>query len=247
MVKLKTINIPRKYDYKEGVSRPEYKKYDGWNKISYSQFTSFNEEMYRGSFIGGYMLGEWDDSGIFALYGSDCGDYVNPDDKREFEYLSEDDKKILDAEIEKHPENAVFEYEIVIDLEPFGLKNTVLQGFSDRQHTTEEGLTDICDYKTLNTEKKSDFYMSEEYRQTKVYGYGLEELGHKIGETYVIGLGRKGNSLDENAKHPMRLSGEIVLLDNPYCREKAIEAIEEIVKTCIEIDAYFKVYNKYFK
>lgn len=246
MAKLKKINLPRKYEYKEGESRPEYEKYKGWNKISYSQYNSFMDDLYRGDYFGGYFLGVRRDSGIFAMYGSDCGDYLNIYDDRACTLLSENDRKTLDNVIKEHPKNAEFEYEILIDLEPFGLKHCVLQGFTDRQFLTESEVIEVTDYKTLNMEKKKKYYSSSEYKQLNIYGYGLEELGFKVGDTYVTGLGRKGNSLDSGAKYPMRLSGVVERIDNPYNREEATKDIKAIVKGCIEIDKYYKVYKKIF-
>ena len=40
-MKVKKLNLPKKYEYIEGKSRPEYKKYDGREKISYSQSVSY--------------------------------------------------------------------------------------------------------------------------------------------------------------------------------------------------------------
>lgn len=253
MTKIKKVNLPRKYEYVEGESRPEYKKYDGWNKISVSQNTSFSEDLYRGGYIAKYMMGYPEEQGIFAYFGNACGDYVNIQDQRIDEYLDNSDKKVLDKIISKHPKDCDFEYEILINLEPFGLAKTVLQGFSDRQNKREDGKLDVCDFKTLNLAKKKDFYGSEEYIQLNIYGYGLEELGFEIGDTYVIGLGRKGNALDKEAVHErtgnslaIRLDGNYERIDNQYNREQAIDNINEIVKNFIKVSDYYKVYNKFF-
>ncbi len=250
--RLKTITLPRKYEYVEGESRPEYKKYNGWNKISVSQNTSFSDDLYRGGYIAKYMMGYPEEQGIFAYFGNAVGDYLNIQDQRIDGYLDDADKKVMDEIIKEHPEGSQFEYEILIDLEPFGLKKTVLQGFSDRQYE-KDGKTNICDFKTLNLDKKKDFYSSEEYIQLNIYGYGLEELGFQVGETYVIGLGRKGNTLDKSAVHErtgnslaIRLSGEYERIDNEYDRQQAIGNIKEIVENCIKISDYYKVFNKFF-
>lgn len=255
-MKLKKIDLPRKYRYVEGISRPEYKKYDGWNKISYSQFSSFldeDDDGYTGGYIGGYFLEIRDEGNQFTSFGSACGDYLNVQDQRVDDYLDDEDKSIMDKLIKEHPKNAKFEFEVVVDLEPFGLEKTCLQGFTDRQHKTEKGEIEITDYKTLNIKKKKNFYASDKYRQLNVYGYGLEELGYKIGDTYVTGLGRKGNQLDKTALHsngktPMglRLSGEVEIIPNQYDREQAIKDIKDIVKTCLDIHEYYKTYKKFF-
>lgn len=241
---MKTIKIelPRKYEFKEGKTNPLYKRYDGWNKISYSQYTSFKE--YLMGYLKDYILGiGTGESGMFANFGSDCGDFLNPNDDREYELLSSNDIAILQILKDNHPEDAEFEFEILIDLEPFGLEKTVLQGFTDRQYHKEEKLN-VNDYKTLTIKTKQAFYESDEYQQLSTYGFGLEELGHKIGEMYVTGLGRSGNNTIKGDKNVLRLSGEIIRVDKPYDREKAKKVIENIVKVCKEISEYYKLYKK---
>ncbi len=248
-MQLSKINLPRKYQHVEGQSRPEYKKYEGWNKVSYSQITSFLSEEYKGSYIGGYFMGIKDDGNIFSFFGSACGDYLNRQDQRIDDYLTEECKKTLDN-IEQ-PDHAVYEYEILIDLEPFGLEKTVLQGFSDIQYEVGAMILNVHDYKTLNLEKKKEFYGSDDYQQLNTYGFGLEELGYGINKTSVFGLGRKGNTLDKGAVSKignplwLRLSGEVEEIDRPYNRDEAKEYIKKIAETCLKIDRYYAVYNKY--
>lgn len=239
------IALPKKYEYIEGITNPLYKRYDKWNKISYSQYTSFKD--YKMGYLRDYILDmKAKGSGIFANFGSNCGDYLNPFDEGEYEMLSEADIKILNTLRDVHPENAEFEYEILIDLEPFGLEKTVLQGFTDRQHFTELLETVVTDYKTLTIKTKKAFYESDEYQQLSTYGFGLEELGHKIGEMYVTGLGRSGNNTTKGDKNVLRLSGEIIKIPKPYDREKAKKVLDGIAKTCVEISEYYSVYNNIF-
>lgn len=239
------IDLPRKYKFIEGETNPLYKKYDGWNKISYSQKTSFQD--YKMGYLRDYIIGVGsNESGIFAAFGSNCGDYLNPYDDGEYELLSSNDITLLDSLKINHPENADFEYEILIDLEPFGLEKTVLQGFTDRQHLIETGELETTDYKTLTIKTKKAFYESDEYQQLSTYGFGLEELGFAVGEMYVTGLGRSGNNTIKGDKNVLRLSGEIIKIPKPYDREKAKKVIENIAKTCIEISDYYKVYKTIF-
>lgn len=222
-----------------------YKKYDGWNKISYSQKTSFQD--YKMGYLRDYILGmKAEDSGIFASFGSNCGDYLNPFDDGQYDLLSSDDIIILETIKNTHPENAQFEYEILINLESFGLKETVLQGFTDRQYLTEEQKLNVNDYKTLTIKTKKSFYESDEYQQLATYGYGLEELGFTIGEMWVDGLGRSGNNTIKGDKNVLRLSGELIVVNKPYNREKAKKVMESIAKTCVEISEYYNCYLKYF-
>lgn len=247
---LKVLDLPRKYEYKERKSRPEYKKYNGWNKVSYSQVTSFVSEEYRGDYFAQYFMGIEDDGNIFSFFGSACGDYLNRKDQRVDDYLEEKDKTILDG-IEQ-PKESEYEFEILIDLEKFGLKKTVLQGFSDIQYEVGPKLLNVHDYKTLTLDKKRDFYSSEDYQQLNVYGYGLEELGYKINKTSVFGLGRSGNTINKDAVNKkgeplyLRLSGEVEEIKRDYNRVEAEEYIKKIAKICIEISNYFKIYKKYF-
>jgi len=243
-LKATKIELPRKYEYKEGISRPEYKKFDGWQKISYSQNGSFKD--YKEQYLQDYILGVGNgESGIFASYGSNCGDYLNPYDTVDYHLLSAEDKAILDTLKNNHPFNAEFEYEILIDLEPFGLEKTCAQAFTDRQYFVGDKLN-VNDYKTLTVKTKKAYYESDDYKQLSIYGYGLEELGFTIGDMYVVGLGRLGNTTEKSSKNVLRLSGEIIQIDKPYNREKSILAIKEIVENCIEIADYYSVYQKYF-
>lgn len=244
---MKTIklDLPRKYKYIEGETNPLYKKFDGWNKISYSQKNSFKD--YKMGYLRDYILGMEKGSGIFANFGSDCGDYLNPNDNRNYDLLSSDDIAILESIKKEHPENAEFEYEILIDLEPFGLEKTCLQAFTDRQYLTEDGKINVSDYKTLTVKTKRGYYESDEYEQLLVYGYGLEELGFIIGDMWVDGLGRSGNTIEKGNKNVLRLSGEIIKIDKPYDRQKALEVLQSIANTCKDISEYWIVYNKYFK
>lgn len=242
---LHKINLPKKFKFIVEETNPLYKKYDNWNKISYSQKTSFQD--YKMGYIRDYILNmKSESSGIFANFGSNCGDYLNPFYDGQYDLLSSDDIAILEKIKNLHPENAQFEYEILIDLEPFGLKETVLQGFTDRQYLTEEQKLNVNDYKTLTIKTKKAFYESDEYQQLDTYGYGLEELGFTIGDMWVDGLGRSGNNILKGAKNVLRLSGELIKINKPYKRDKAKKVMESIAKTCIEISEYYECYLKYF-
>lgn len=244
-MKLEKIELPKKYEYKEGISRPEYRKFDGWQKISYSQNGSFKDykEQYLQDYILGFGNGE---SGIFAQFGSDCGDYLNPyDDRGEYPLLSTEDKITLDTLKNNHPMGADFEYEILINLEPFGLEKTCVQAFTDRQYFVGDKLN-VNDYKTLTVKTKKAYYESGDYKQLSIYGYGLEELGFNIGEMYVVGLGRLGNTTEIGNKNVLRLSGEIIRVEKPYDREEAILAVKEITENCKKIAQYYNIYQKIF-
>lgn len=246
---MKKIHLPRKFKFDKGYHNPLYAKYDGWNRISHSQVNSFNDETYCPEYFGVYFLEEPRSSNIFADFGSDVGDFINPDEDRPFDLLSDNDKKIITDYLAKegiNPDICTYEFEVLIDLEPFGLKQTVLQGFTDRQYESDEGLH-VCDFKTLNMSKKKSYYESRDYKQLNIYGYGLEKLGYKIADTYVVGFDRKGNTVDTDSKNVLRLSGLVERIENPYKRENAEEDLKYVADTCIKISEYYKVYNKFLK
>lgn len=249
---MKKIKLPKQYEYKEGITNPEYKKYDGWEKISYSQKTSFESELYRGQYLASYF-GEIPDPGnVFSMFGSMCGEYLDTSNQVKDSYLDESDLEVLDNVIHGHPKDSVFEFEIVIDLEPFGLKNTCLQAFVDRL-SVEKGVTSVVDFKT-GGENKKEYYLSDEYEQLDIYCYGLELLGYKNLKPEVILLSRKGNQLDKTAMHfngktPMglRLNGDIFPLEREYDKSKSEAILKGVADTCIKISDYYAVYNKYLK
>ena len=237
-MKLKTINLPRKYEYIEGVSRPEFSKYHGRQKLSYSQYTSFMSEVYRGSYYGGYFLGIRDEGNIFATYGSQVGACF---ELGETEGLSEFDvKTIKSVEI---PSNAEYEREIIIDMAPITGVDFIIQGFIDAEYQLDKGLY-IVDFKSGNDSDKPVFYASQDYQQTCLYSFAREQEGASIAYSGVVLMVRKGNGSE---KHPLRLSGDILHIPTPYTKERAIKALKSISKTAVEISDAFSVYNKYFK
>ena len=231
---IKKVELPKKYEYVEGETPEEFKKYHGRNKISYSQYSSWHS-MYKGSYLAQYFLGIEEDSGIFADFGTKCGEYLEKLDRSD---LSDNDVEILDS-IES-PRDAHYEKEVVIDLKPFVL-DAVLQGFIDRRMEDKIGV-DIRDFKT-GAAKKEGFYASEEYQQTTLYSYFEDIAGNIITYSGVILFPRKGNGTE---KHPLRLEGEPIFIETPYTRKRAEDVLKKIAKTCIEISDYYKMYNELF-
>lgn len=241
-MKLEKIELPKKYEYIEGGSNPLYKKYDGWNKISYSQKNSFKD--YRLGYLQDYILkvgsGE---SGIFALMGTFCGEFFENGTRND--HLTDFDVETI-SKIKKYPTSKC-EAEIVINLEPFGLKQTVLQGFSDHEYEND-CLLFIEDLKTGNSKKMNEKYGDmDKYFQTRIYAYQREIEGFEIGGCRVIHLGRKGNNLIKGDKNVLRLTGEIDYIETPYKKEDVEKYLKEtVVSICKDISNYYKIYNKYF-
>lgn len=240
-MKLKKLDLPKKYKYIEGESRPEYKKYHGRNKLSYSQYSSFKdieEDGYKGKYLAQYFMGIPDPGNVFSDFGGYCGEYIELGEDKSLQ-LSEKDKEILDS-IER-PKDTEYEKEIVIDMANYGY-DFVVQGFIDERFK-KEGIY-IIDTKTANIDKKTEYYASKDYGQTTLYCIAEELEGNEIEYSGVRLFGRKGNGLE---KYPLYLTGAVKEIPTPYSKERAEKLIEDICKTATEISDYYKVYNKYFK
>ena len=241
-MKLEKIDLPRKYEYKEGVTNPLYERFNGWNKVSYSQLGSIKE--YKAGYLQDYILGVGTgESGIFASYGSSVGEYF--EDGTVSELLSESDIEIINK-LKKH-DSSIFEAEVVIDLEPFGLEKTCLQGFSDHEYILDNKKF-IEDLKTGNsTNMQAKYGDMNKYFQTRIYAYQRENEGFEIGGCRVNHLGRKGNNTVKGDKNCLRLSGDIDYIETPYQRKDVEKYLKEtVVPLCKEISEYWKTYQKYF-
>ena len=241
-MKLEKIDLPRKYEYKEGITNPLYERFNGWNKVSYSQLGSIKE--YKAGYLQDYILGVGvGESGIFASYGSAVGEYF--EDGTVSELLSESDIEVINK-LKKH-DSSIFEAEVVIDLEPFGLEKTCLQGFSDHEYVLDNKKF-IEDLKTGNsTNMQAKYGDMNKYFQTRIYAYQRENEGFDIGGCKVNHLGRKGNNTVKGDKNCLRLSGDIDYIETPYQRKDVEKYLKEtVVPLCKEISEYWKTYQKYF-
>lgn len=209
-----------------------YAMHVGKPKISYSQYTSWKDPLYKYDYIRQYFMGEKSEAGIYALFGSACGQYLETEIVDE-EWLSEDDVKVL-KQLER-PENAVYEGEIVIDRGSY-----VIQGFIDQEFLVD-GKLYIIDLKTGNASTKVKFYGSQEYQQTTLYAFARKTEGFEIGYSGVKLLGRKGNGAQYGA---LRLSGTIDPIATPYSDERARKALAHIDATVHEISDAYKLFKK---
>lgn len=153
--------------------------------------------------------------------------------------LSDEDLRILNNI--NLPENSKYEFEIVIDLRPFGVE-AVLQGFIDRL-TLDGKKATIIDYKTGNIKTKVDFYAGKEYKQTKIYAYAMDQLDYEIEYCGVELLSRKGNGME---KYPLKLEDKVENIPTPYVKEEVEKVLEEIAETVVDISDMYKSYNKIF-
>lgn len=227
------IELPKVYENENG----NYPQYLGRPKLSYSQYTSFKDDLYRGRYISNYFMGIPDPGNIFSDYGGKCGEYL---EKQDISDLSEFDREVLDSI--HTPENSRFEVEVVVDMLPLTGVDFVMQGFIDRESKTDHGLY-IIDFKTGNHTDKAEYYASEEYGQTTLYSFVRESEGEEIAYSGVILFERKGNGME---KYPLRLSGEVKEIETPYSKERAMKLFDDIAKVTVEISDYYKLYKKYF-
>lgn len=236
---VKQLILPSIYKEREDNPVPErFKKFIGRPAMSYSTYTAFTEESYRGEWLGNKFLNTPREDTIFTLFGSSVGSYQEI--KIPQPYLTPFDMSVLDKENPANPK-AEYEREIVIDRGSY-----ILYGFVDRLLGVEEGLLDLVDFKTGAIDKKAKDYESEDYNQTTMYCYALEEEGFKINSSGVILFDRKGNTLEEGNKNVLRLTGDIKYINTPYSRERAEKFLLKVDETAKTIEEYFKVYQKYF-
>ena len=187
------IELPRQLDKKP--------------KISYSQYSSYKDPDYQNQYYLQYFSGISLPSGEFAEMGTSTGQFIedlgmgtNPPRKG---CLSDEDVEVILNKI-TFPPNCVYEDKIIVDCGDF-----FIEGYADRIKYLAEKEVEIEDFKTLNLDKKADFYASEEYGQTALYSYQKEIEGYKVVRSFVTGIGRKGSSLSGAGNFKMRLSGEV--------------------------------------
>ncbi len=227
------ILLPKVYK----ATLEKYEKYNGLPKLSYSQIGSFTDPLYKNDYIRQYMFGIPSEGGIFAVYGSQCGEWWETGGQITGDMLSETDIAVLKKL--PRPENAFYEYEIVVELDTEEGPICV-QGFAD-QLVLEGNDATIIDLKTGNSSKKVEFYGGDEYQQTTLYSYHMETEGYNIKESKVFLASRKGNGYKA---YPLRLDGPIIEIPTPYSKERAEKYFVKVRKTAKEISDMYKVFLK---
>ena len=224
------IELPRQLDKKP--------------KISYSQYSSYKDPEYQNQYYLQYFSGIPLPSGEFAEMGTSTGQFIedlgmgtNPPRKG---CLSDEDVEVILNKI-TFPPNCVYEDEIIVDCGDF-----CIQGYADRTKYLDNKEVEIEDFKTLNLDKKADFYASEEYGQTALYSYQKEIEGYKVVRSFVTGIGRKGSSLSGTGNFKMRLSGEVKEIETPYTKERGEKIIKDITVVVKQISDEYKIFKKYF-
>ena len=187
--------------------------------ISYSTHESYNN--YFEDFVKQKIAGIKLEGGIYANFGTFTGTYTEtgkiPDNPYGFEGL-ENLKKI------PRPEGAEYERPVVIDL-----GEVFLIGFIDI--FKQEG------------KKKEEKYKSDDYIQTLLYGYALEQEGFEIKETGVYFIRRENSHVNP----PLKVSDEQFYIPLEYSTAKAKKAVKLVEKSAKEISELYKTYLKLFK
>lgn len=240
MLKSKVV-LPKVYENGHVASSGRFPQHEGRPKISYSQYNSWCEDMYRGAYIGKYFIGVPDSGNIFTDFGGYCGEYLETG-VDESNYLDAIDIQWLNT-VEK-PKNAEYEREIVLDRGVY-----VTQGFIDQnfEEPTKQKivLMNVIDFKTGGEKKKAD-YAGDDYQQTTLYCRALVEEGIGINHSGVQLLPRKGNKLDKASAHPMRIVGEPIDIPTPYSEERADKFLVKLDATVKDISDHYKCYLKFF-
>lgn len=234
-----SILLPKTFDDRNN-KRPECK---GKPKLSYSQYSSYKDPEYQNQYYLQYFSGINLPSGEFAEFGTSCGEFIQDVGEATTPprtgHLSKEDVEILLGL--DYPPNCVYEDEIIVDLGDF-----CLEGYTDRTWYKEGKKIEIRDYKTLNLDKKKDFYASDEYGQTALYAHQKEKEGYEVVNAEVGGLGRKGSSLSGTGNFKMRLSGQVEFIPTPYTEERGKKVIEDITKVAHQISDDYKIFLRYF-
>lgn len=221
---------------------PKFEKYNGLPQMSYSAYTSWRSDSYRGAFIASKFLGIPDPGSIFTEYGSACGKYLETRGSATPErspLLSESDVEVLDAVV--LPPNSSFEREIMLRR-----KDYCIIGYIDMCSVSPEGKLEVRDFKTGATKKTAE-YASPDYQQTRLYAHALEkEEGEEVGYVGVELLHRKGNNLIPGDKNCLRLEGPVTAVPTPFDRKEIEFFLEGVDKVAEEISDFITFHQKYF-
>ena len=230
---------------REFLNLPKSKEVDGVKipYMSYSQYSSFNEtsDEFRYQMILNYIFGikmvsRFED---YAVYGGECGEYIETQGEKRGEMLTDADCAILDKVMKDFPKNSEYEREVWIDR-----GNYFILGFEDRWEPIGKASCDVEDFKTGNAEKKRAHYASKNYGQTVLYGFAEESKGIKVNDCYVTLLDRRGNPMSDTNPTRLALTGKIEKIPTPYTKERAEEVITSMDKTAVKLASLKTTYDK---
>jgi hypothetical protein len=230
-----TLVMPKKYEAKE----EKFMYANALPKISYSQYSSWNDPLYKHQYILGYMFGIPQPGNIFSDFGGAIGRYFETGGVDCDSSINAETKATMDTLL--RPDNAEYEKETVIVREtPYGKYSC--QGFIDQTFDNPDGTTTVIDLKSGNPDSKIEYYGSQKYQQTTLYSYYLDTMENKkISYSGVILACRKGNG---RGVHVLRLPGQVEYIPTPYSRERAETFLKELDRTVKEISDMYKVFLK---
>jgi hypothetical protein len=217
----------------------EFKQFIGMPCISYSQIESFKNYYY--GFIKSYLLGIRK-STIWIDFGSEVGkmfEHSGNVDMSDFKVVPEDTLDILKPYFFDNTHE--FEKPIYFTVDVEG-EEVLFYGFIDVYKENKR----LIDIKTANPSKfNQKFGKKSGYMQTKLYCYGLDNMGIYVPkEVGVFAIPRKGNN---DRWGPIRVEGEPKYIETPYKREEVEEYIEyDIIPTIMKISNINKIYKTYF-
>lgn len=226
--------LPKKYIARE----TRFEKYNGMEKLSYSQIGSFTDPTYRNDYIRQYMFGIPSEGSIWTEFGSAAGEWIETNGEVCSPLLNEESIESLKAI--PRPAKAAYEYPIAVVVDtPEG--DLVIEGYIDELEYVSDTEVIVRDFKTGNIDKKVEQYASDDYQQTTLYSYHMETEGYKVVDSCVLLLSRKGNGY---AKHPVRLENKTKYIPTPYSKERAEKYFVKVRKTAKEISDMYKVFLK---
>ncbi len=249
MKKSKKLTLPKVY----ATTDKKFEKHNGKPKLSYSQYTSFNSEQYKNSYILGYMFNIPQPGNNWSLFGSQVGTAIEY--RMDFSKAEGKDKKLLDKATEHFnkkdietlhkvnnmfPDNAKYEREVVLDRGSY-----VTQGYIDVYLPENEGVgVSVIDAKTGGKNSKSgknpQFYASDEYGQTNLYMVALEEEGETPGYCGVVFIDR---TFEGTFEEPiLHLSGDIIDVETPYTKERVDKLLKSMDRTAEEISSLYETF-----
>jgi len=226
--------LPKKYKARE----ERFEKYNGMEKLSYSQIGSYTDPLYKNDYIRQYMFGIPSEGSIWTEFGSAVGEFIETNGEVCSDLLNEESINAL-KDLPR-PKKAAYEYPIAVVVDtPEG--ELVIEGYIDELEFVNDKQVVVRDFKTGNIDKKVEQYASPEYQQTTLYSYHMETEGYEVINSCVWLLSRKGNG---RAGHPVRLENKFLEIPTPYSKERAEQYFDKVRKTAKEISDLYKVYLK---
>lgn len=229
MIELPTILTEDVWFYKENKEKID--PHLGKPYISYSSVNAWKE--YREDFIKQKFAKIELPGSIYTELGSFVGTYVETGvvPHNEYNFAGEDNLYKI-----PRPDGAKYERFVLLDFGDF-----VLIGFIDIM-TEKDMVATVTDLKTGGG-KKEDYYASDDYMQTVLYGMALEQEGYKIKDCNVYFVRRKGSHVNP----PLFITDEQFYVKNSYNATRKKQVEKTVKQTVQEISDYYKTFNKFFK